>query len=66
MSVIVPEIITIKPTANAGAGADASDAKRHYQEESVWMTKVFFWQKFRPKPVVEAQTSATNNYEYYT
>jgi N-acetylmuramoyl-L-alanine amidase CwlA len=35
MSVIVPEIITIKPTANAGAGADASDAKRHYQEESV-------------------------------
>jgi hypothetical protein len=30
------------------------------------MTKVFFWQKFRPKPVVEAQTSATNNYEYYT
>jgi hypothetical protein len=33
MSVIVPEIITIKPTANAGA--DASDAKRHYQEENV-------------------------------
>jgi hypothetical protein len=28
MSVIVPEIITIKP-------ADASDAKRHYQEENV-------------------------------